>query len=148
MAGVLLVASFFLLQERSITTEKESVRQPEASIVFSRELSVHAQIADSRKERQRGLSGRDTLGEYEGLLFIHEESGTPAYWMKDMLLPIDILWIAGEMIVDISENLQPETPAKTLYRPQGSVDKVLEVNAGFVEKNAVKIGDKLDITLP
>lgn len=64
-----------------------------------------------------------------------------------MNFPLDFIWINNDKIVDISENIQ--APAKgTLDAdlekivPKASVDTVLEVNAGFVSANGIKIGDK------
>ena len=116
-------------------------------VVFSNETVVHVDIADDNFEREKGLSGRESLEADEGLLFLHDELEYQRYWMKGMLIPIDILWIDGERVVGFVQDAQPEDPATTIYSSPAPVDKVLEVSAGFVSQNDLKIGDILDIQL-
>jgi uncharacterized protein len=67
--------------------------------------------------------------------------------MKNTLIPLDIIWLDTEMkIVDITYNAQPceKTERCKTYMPAQPVKHVLEVNAGFSEKNNLKIGDQLN----
>lgn len=110
--------------------------------------SVTVEIADSEEERKKGLSGRKSLGESEGMLFVFDKKDVfPSFWMKGMLIPIDIIWIDEGEVVKIHKNVQPE-PEKldrelTKYYPDGPIDFVIEVNAGFSGKNNLGVGDKL-----
>lgn len=102
-------------------------------------------VAANAVSRMRGLSGRPSLGENEGLLFIFPTSGNYGFWMKEMNFPIDIVWINGGKVIGFSENLRPE-PNKTvftlpIYYPPGEADEVLEINAGAVSKYGIKEGD-------
>jgi uncharacterized membrane protein (UPF0127 family) len=67
--------------------------------------------------------------------------------MKDMLFPIDIIWIKDFKIVDIASNVLPEGAKNILelkvYYPKDKADKVLEINAGLAEKYGFKIGDEV-----
>ena len=119
-----------------------------ATIVLPNETQIIAGVADSQSERQQGLSGRESLSENEGLLFIHESKSIPSYWMKDMLITLDFIWLNEGIVVDLTENVPPEDPPTTFYRPDSLVDQVLEVNAGFIEKHGLSVGDYLDIELP
>ena len=85
------------------------------------------------------------MPENEGLLFIHEQTETPSYWMKDMQFPIDFIWLKDNQIVDITENAPTEDPPTTYYTPKTPINQVLEVNAGYVAKQGLKIGQILDI---
>lgn len=108
------------------------------------------EIADTMPKRAQGLSGRTSFGESEGMLFIFKTaSSTHNFWMKDMRIPLDIVWIRGTTIVGFAENAEPE-PEKplwglTIYYPPEPVDKVLEINAGLVKKYGFAIGDKIDV---
>jgi len=126
---------------------KESSSQPllGALVTFPNGVVVTVGVADSQVERTRGLSGRESLGEQEGLLFLHEDKAERAYWMREMLFPIDIIWIDGNRIVGFIESAQPEEPPLTLLNSPAPVDKVLEVKAGFVRENTVNVGEFLDI---
>ncbi len=91
-----------------------------------------AEVADTPARRAKGLSGRASLPENEGMLFVFEEPGNHGFWMKDMKFAIDIIWIKGDKIVGLTENAEPE-PQKsvlglTVYYPPEPVDKVLEIN--------------------
>lgn len=99
------------------------------------------EIADSQTERVQGLSGRETLDPSTGLLFVFEKPEKIGIWMKDMLFPIDIIWINEQKkIIDIKTNVTPDSYPQAFFPKEKSL-YVLEVNAGFVEKNAVRIGD-------
>ena len=65
--------------------------------------------------------------------------------MKDMNFPIDIIWIAGSKVAGFAENAAPQPGARlwelSIYTSPDGVDKVLEVNAGVVAKDNIKVGD-------
>lgn len=112
---------------------------------------VFVETADTDAKRAMGLSGRDSLSENEGMLFVFEEKDIiPAFWMKDMGFAIDIIWINDGVVAGISKNIKPE-PGRleselTLYRPPGPIDYVLEVPAEFSEKNGLMVGDSIDLS--
>lgn len=109
----------------------------------SRGEKLSLQIADTSFERMRGLSNRSRLSLNEGMLFIFPRSDYHGIWMKDMRFPIDIIWLDRIMtIVDLKENITPDT-FPTVFYPQKVAKHVLEVNAGFAAKHALKIGDTL-----
>ena len=105
-----------------------------------------AEVANNSASRAKGLSGHDPLGEKEGMLFIFEKSDAYTFWMKGMKFSLDIIWINGGKVVDISENLPPAglTDLK-LYSPREPANWVLEINAGSAKKFGVKIGDSVEL---
>lgn len=115
------------------------------------DLKILVLLADSQEKRKRGLSKVESLAENEGVLFVFEEKDVvPGFWMKDMLIPIDIIWINDGKIVKIDKNIAPgapETPDSELklYYPGQPIDYVLEVNAGFSSKNNIKTVDPVSI---
>ncbi|MBI4094378.1 MAG: DUF192 domain-containing protein [Candidatus Liptonbacteria bacterium] len=113
-------------------------------------------IADTAIERTRGLSGRPSLREDEGMLFLFESPGAYGFWMKGMRFPIDIVWIRGDRVVGITEHVPVPTSAlnlPTYYPPEpvdpvrdrisNGVDAVLEINAGLAARHGFQIGDVL-----
>lgn len=106
--------------------------------------ALKVDIADNEQERSRGLSGRKSLGKNEGILFVFQTPDKYSFWMKDMRFPLDIIWIdENKKISAVSKNIFPETfPAS--FSPSDSVKYVLEVNAGWTEKNGVKAGDLIE----
>lgn len=102
-------------------------------------------IADTEEERGRGLSGREALPPTQGMLFIFQEDAPYRIWMKDMLFPIDILWIdSGGVIVEIKRDVSPSTYPDT-FGPPVPVRYILEVPAGFSEQYNVEIGTKVEL---
>lgn len=89
------------------------------------------EIADTDIERARGLSGRDSLCQECGMLFVFEKRGQYAFRMKDMRFPLDIVWILGDTVVFVAREASPN--GSYVLGPAVLADKVLEVNAGAVE---------------
>ena len=106
-------------------------------------IYVEVEVANTPQLRESGLSNRDILGDYQGMLFVFDSQGDYSFWMKDMLIPLDLIYIdyAG-YIVDIREDL---LPCEGEYCPNITANEpfmyVLEVNSGFVEINRVDIGN-------
>lgn len=105
--------------------------------------SVAVEIATTSAAVERGLSGRASLGQDQGMLFIFSQPDRWRFWMPDMRFPIDIIWIAGERVVDIDENVSNRfDPAHPVFfAPSVPVRHVLEVNAGFSRMRGIGIGD-------
>jgi uncharacterized membrane protein (UPF0127 family) len=109
------------------------------------EKSVAVEIADSDEKRVRGLSGKDYLDDNHGMFFIFEEPDYYSIWMKSMNFSIDIIWINEEKeIVYIEQNISPKTYPKSFIPTQKAL-YILEVNAGFVKKAGIKIGDQITV---
>jgi hypothetical protein len=105
------------------------------------------ELAVSFEEKKTGLMFRDSLEAGKGMLFVFDKEGVRSFWMKNTLIPLDIVWIDDKSeVVCISSNAQP---CKEGNCPGISSDKnakyVLEINGGIAEKIGVKIGDKVDL---
>lgn len=123
------------------------------ALITIRDVTIEADLANNDKLRSRGLSGRKSLGENQGMLFIFSNYSTRSFWMKDMNFGLDFLWINDNRIVDISENVKPPEKNAGLnriprIRTNKPVNAVLEVNAGFVKKHGINVGDRVKITVP
>lgn len=106
---------------------------------------LNVEIADTNEERQKGLSGRKELTNTQGMLFIFSQPGFYSFWMKEMLFPLDIIWInSDKKVVFIKEDAQPclEENCQTIQSDE-EAQYVLELKAGMVEELNIKIGDKL-----
>ena len=106
------------------------------------------EVSDTALKRAKGLSGRETLKENSGMLFLFAKPGKYSFWMAGMNFPLDIIWINENKIVDISKNIQP--PKNTgglpaIVSPSTEINKVLELSAGAVEKFNIKINDEIKI---
>jgi len=113
----------------------------------NRENCFSVEIAKTETQREKGLMDRKELDKDKGMLFIFEKEGIYPFWMKNTLIPLDIIWInSNNKVVFFSQNVQP---CKSLICPSvvpsTKAKYVLEVNAGISEKIGLKIGDESNI---
>ena len=94
-------------------------------ILHNKEIPV--EIMDTPTAISTGMMGRDNLE--GGMLFIFDGIGERSFWMKDCLVPLDILFIANGKVTDIYENCPP-CASEPCEHYQGIADKVLELVGG------------------
>ncbi len=105
----------------------------------------YVELAQTKEERENGLMFRTDLAENRGMLFIFDQEGTYSFWMKNTLIPLDIIWLdENKEAVFIKNNAQPceEKKCPGIY-PNRKAKYVLEINGGMADKINLKIGDKL-----
>ncbi|MFA4831317.1 MAG: DUF192 domain-containing protein [Patescibacteria group bacterium] len=105
-------------------------------------------VAKTPYQQKKGLGKRDSLGEYQGMLFVFSLPGRIAMVMRDMKFPIDIVWLNGTKVIDIAPNVQTEdVPEEDLavYYPRKAANLVLELPAGWAEEHDLRIGDVLTV---
>jgi uncharacterized membrane protein (UPF0127 family) len=105
---------------------------------------IDAEIADTAARKQRGLSGRASLGASEGMLFPYDEPGLHGFWMPDMHFDIDIVWIRAGRIVDVTPRVSKDDP-RAIHRPREAADLVLELPAGTAEHRGFRVGDAVQV---
>lgn len=134
----------FLILFTILIIKDSFLAKPKLKILKINQTTILAEIADTPIKKFKGLSNRDFLPENQGMLFIFEKPDYYSFWMKEMLFPLDFIWIRNGQIVEMTENIKPEDyqPPKFLT-PKEKVDLVLEVNAGFIEKFKIKVGDEI-----
>ena len=100
--------------------------------------SYQVSLAKTEEEQITGLQGVHTLPEDEGVLFVFEEPGEVGFWMKDTLIPLDIIYINDDdEVIAVEEG----TPGDETILEHPDVKYVLEVN----KDSGIKIGDELEI---
>lgn len=109
-------------------------------IVGSTEITV--EIADDLAEQILGLSAHASLCDKCGMLFVYQRPRLLSFWMKDMDFPLDIIFIREGKITEIFRNVPKPKPGEEITRITATepADAVLEVNAGFVQKNDISVG--------
>ena len=107
-------------------------------------FAVH--VARTAIEKAQGLSGRESLGKDEGMLFLFDQPESLSFWMQGMKFPIDILWISQGKVQGITANIPLDTTLiPKLYPPPKPVETVLEINAGETKRRNIHIGDSVEI---
>jgi len=110
-------------------------------------IDIKVELAVTPEDKSLGLMYRENLKEGRGMLFIYEKSSPVSFWMKNMLISIDMIFIGEDLeIKHIAHNVPPCPPEETrcpTYRPPVPVKYVLEVPSGYSEKNEVNVGDRV-----
>lgn len=98
------------------------------------------EIASSSAQKIKGLSKRENLCPKCGMLFVFSFETELPFWMKDTLIPLDLIWLdKNGKIVDIKT--ANETNSSKIYQNQSPAQYVLELNANDSQKLNLKIGD-------
>ena len=151
MAFIVVIGLYF--QKSSKTNSlPPGATPPPAKLVLVNGREVKVEVADTEEKRKVGLSGRTELAENTGMLFVfNPQNVKPIFWMKDTLIPLDLIWINDNKVVQIDANVQPPkagTPDSQLakYTPKEPVDYVLEVPAGYAAIHTTMVGDPVDLS--
>lgn len=139
----ILIGSLFLMtltacqRKAVITIQAEGV-----SIPYTVEL------ARTPEEKARGLMFRQSLPEDEGMLFVYDKPLIPPFWMKNTLIPLDILFIGSDFrIKHIAENAPPCPKASVCpsYSPSEEAQYVLELSGGEAARQKISVGDTVEL---
>jgi uncharacterized membrane protein (UPF0127 family) len=111
--------------------------------------AVTAELAITDFERAKGLMFREQINPDQGMLFVFEDEGLHSFWMKNMVISIDILWLNKEKrIVHIEERVPPckEDPCPP-YASKIPAMYVLELKTGSIQENNLKLFDRINFVL-
>lgn len=107
------------------------------------EVSLMVELAMSTEDREQGLAGRPTINDNEAMLFIFDKPGMYGFWMKDMLVPIDMFWLDDKrQVVSMVMNVSPDTYPRVFYS-SAPARYVLETAAGLGERYQIATGTML-----
>ncbi len=120
-----------------------------ADNVCSEGKCFSVEVADTPGERETGLMNRDYMEPGTGMLFIFESEGRQNFWMKNTLIPLDMIWIdKGHRIVHIESNVPPcESDPCPVYGTTHDALYVLELNAGEAEAAGLKLNSVFEMRL-
>lgn len=112
------------------------------NIVTIGDQSWEVEIANTPEARQMGLMGREKLEKGEGMLFVFDRENLHGFWMKNTLIPLDVIWISADKKVVDAQTLFPcKEEVCPGFLPKYPAQYVLEVNAGEFKR---KVGDNVD----
>ena len=111
-------------------------------------IKVNVEIADSPEERAAGLMFRESLGENSGMLFIFDDEKTRSFWMKNTLIPLDMVFISEDLeIIDIKYAVPCREDPCISYVSKEPAEYVLEVNENFTIRNDIAIGNTINLRI-
>ena len=114
-------------------------------IVFPDDYAVRVEIAADDETRQQGLMYRDRLPEATGMIFIFAKPDEYPFWMKNTLIPLDMVWIdANHRIAHVAHDVPPcQADPCPSYPPNAISSYVLELAAGVAAKHHLANGQVL-----
>lgn len=142
--------SFFMGQQDERAAQvlqaelKEVFSSQEVSLIRKdgKTFTIKAEIAATREQQEQGLMLREHINESEGMLFTYVQPQRVSFWMKNTLIPLDILFIGPDStIIKIVQKAKPqdETPIPS----EGVVLSVLELKGGEADRMGLAVGDRL-----
>ena len=148
MKNKLLVAAVLLAacsapQQTAPTPPPAAVSGPR--VVLPDGGIIHVELATDDATRAQGLMYRDHMAEDRGMLFLFPESGDYPFWMKNTLIPLDMIWIDDQRrIVHVASDVPPcKADPCPNYPPNATAKYVLELAAGVAAKHHLANGQTL-----
>jgi len=105
------------------------------------EVRFQIEVADTPEERSRGLMFRERMPDNQGMLFVFPQSLPVGFWMKNTILPLDLLFVSDKG--EVRAVLQGVPFSTETISPGEAVRFVLELNAGTAEREGIAVGDRL-----
>ena len=122
---------------------KRDVKMPDGSVIVCETMT-------QKMEMMRGMMFRDQLPANQGMLFIHASPIKAPYYMYQVRIPLDIVWMdISHTIVEIAANTPPCNDGRQASQcPQYGGTKnsqyVLEIGGGLAAKHGLRVGTRLD----
>lgn len=108
---------------------------------------VALEVARTPEEHDTGLMFRTELAPDRGMAFVFESPAAVAFWMKDTLIPLDIVYVRDGVVVNVEADARPcEADPCPTYPSDGKVDTVIELAAGRASALGLVAGSTLDLT--
>ena len=108
-----------------------------------RKVLFHVEVAVTPEEHARGLMYRSRLADDAGMVFVFEEPSVQRFWMKNTLIPLDMIFIGKDRkIVGVVENAAPETETERMVGAPSQY--VLEIGGGLSAKLGIHRGEPVD----
>lgn len=132
---ILIGLVFVILGAVSFSAKKSSIKIGNGNFQLE---EVSSQI-----DLQKGLSGRNFLGEKNGMLFVFNKTEEQCMWMKEMKFSLDMIWLDdNQSIIALEESVAPETYPDSFCH--GPAKFVIELNQGDIKKYQIQKGQTVN----
>ncbi|MGZ3549390.1 MAG: DUF192 domain-containing protein [Vulcanimicrobiaceae bacterium] len=106
--------------------------------------TLTVEVADTEPEREHGLMDRTNLPPHTGMVFVFDQDAPVTFWMKDTLVPLDMVFVGADGVVrSVAARVpstKPDTPEDAIPRRQGNAKYVIELPAGEAAADGIKAG--------
>jgi uncharacterized membrane protein (UPF0127 family) len=119
---------------------------PITAIVEIKGEKIDLEVAQTPQQLTIGLMYRDSLPPNRGMLFPFQPPRIVSFWMKNVSIPLDMIFLSQGVIQHIESNVPPcQTPSCPVYGPKVKVDQVLELAGGRATELNLNMGDRLEV---
>ena len=145
----LLIIGYSLFSHNPVDNTPVITNSSLANVCFVKNnLCFSCEVPDDNPSRAKGLMGRTELNINSGMLFVFERDAKHGFWMKNTLIPLDIIWIdSNYSVVDIvyaKPCIEKNCPT---FSPKINAKYVLEINGGLTDIENISVGDKVTLSL-
>jgi uncharacterized membrane protein (UPF0127 family) len=135
-----ILLSLFLLI--ALNQNLANAGQSTVKFIGSKDALVQLEVASTSDEKSKGLMNVSSLPENHGMVFVFKPAQKVTFWMKDTLIPLDMIFIRKGKIVKIIKNATPNQ-TQILYPSDFEVTEVVEVNGGYSARHKLSVGNKV-----
>jgi uncharacterized membrane protein (UPF0127 family) len=137
---VLVLIACGAAPKASVTPAPAAPPGPRAVLPSGQVYSL--EVARTPQEQEQGLMFRESLPEKTGMLFPFTDKGVHHFWMKNTMIPLDMVWIDAEgKVIFVSANTPPcKADPCPSYGPDSPAASVLEIAGGNAAKENISVG--------
>lgn len=119
------------------------------TVVHAPKADLTLEVARSEAQREYGLMNRTSVAPHTGMIFVFDNDGPVAFWMKNTLVPLDMIFVASDGTVrKVFTNVavvSPSLPDEKIPREESEARYVIELAAGEAARDGIAAGTKLDL---
>jgi hypothetical protein len=121
-------------------------------VLHAPQATLRLEVARTDPQREHGLMDRTSLPEHTGMLFVFDNDGPVTFWMKDTLIPLDMVFVAADGTVRLVDAAVPpqvkNAPDTAIPMEPGVAKYVIELPSGEAARDGIKSGTHLTIQPP
>ncbi len=141
LVTVLLAAALALTPGPACAKDPQS---PKLKKILVGKTPLWVEVADTLEKQERGLMFRRSLPENEGMLFVYREPIEMSFWMRNTLIPLDIVFVGADGVILNIHQARP-LDESVLYRSAGAAKYVIETNQGWFARHGIVPGDRVTL---
>ena len=147
-----IIIALMLINIRQLANEASDAPSQNALVTMrssdGNPLTISAEVASTTEQLTKGLMNRTRLEQNEGMLFVFPYVATEAFWMKNTLIPLDMIFInESSTIIKIHHAVPCAADPCPLYNSEKPVKYVLEINGNLASTYNIEEGSKVEITI-
>ncbi len=149
LVGLLVAVSFIAIVQRGDIKDTlyRTITPVNKTNVSVKAPTMHFDVVTTTIAQEVGLSGRKSIPNDYGMLFVFKVASRYGFWMKDMLVPIDIIWLSDNgTVLGVKNSVSPSTYPNVFYPPR-KLKYVLETRAGEARARGWSAGSQIQLPL-